>query len=234
MEQKDHTDVQSAHRNPLLDVAAAVFSFAHSSNSSDELFIVDFGDRVSIGQLGGKPFTSDAKILEQAVLGVSARGQTALYDAVIEGLRHLELGSRERKALVIVSDGGDNASVHQYSEALALARSAHAVIYSIVLAGTSDEEENPRALERLCKDTGGIAFVPRPRQHISEVAEIIARDLREQYTLGYTPARSPTRNSFRKIMVQVAASGHSGLRVRTRTGYMASATMSSQPGDGGS
>jgi Ca-activated chloride channel family protein len=204
----------------LAEVTTAVSAFAHSSNPEDEMFVVDFSDNVSVELLDGKSFTSDPRILDRAVSAVSARGQTALYDAVAEGLKHLELGNREKKALIIVSDGGDNASHHKYSEVLTLARQAHAVIYSIGLVG-STEEENPRALDRLCKETGGIAFFPRSGQRISDIAGTIARDLREQYTLGYAPAKEISGSSFRKIAVKVDAPGRGRLRVRTRAGYLA-------------
>jgi Ca-activated chloride channel family protein len=220
---------------PKLDeVTTAVSSFAHSSNPEDEMFVVDFSDNVSVELLGGKDFTSDARILERAVSAVSARGQTALYDAVAEGLKHLELGKREKKALIIVSDGGDNASRHRFSDVLTLARRAHAVIYSIGLVGSS-EEENPRALERLCKETGGIVFFPRAGQSTSEIAKAIARDLREQYTLGYAPEKKLSGNLFRKIAVRVDAPDRGRLRVRTRAGYLAPAgkTSPSQLGVGG-
>ena len=217
----------------LNEVTTAVSSFVHSSNPEDEMFVVDFSDNVAIELLDGKAFTSDVRVLERAVSMVSARGQTALYDAVAEGLKHLELGNREKKALVIVSDGGDNASRHKYSEVLTLARQAHAVIYSIGLVG-STEEENPRALERLCKETGGIAFFPRAGQRISDIAGTIAQYLREQYTLGYAPAKSISGSSFRKIAVKVEASGRGKLRVRTRLGYLARTgnASTSQPGVG--
>lgn len=219
----------------LPDVITAVSTFARSSNPGDEMFVVDFSDKVSIELSDGKAFTSDAKILEKAVLAVSARGQTALYDAVAEGLKHLELGEREKKALVVVSDGGDNASRHKYSDVLFSARRAHAVIYAIVLAGNAHEEENPRALEKLCKDTGGIAFFPHAGQNISDLAKAIARDLREQYTLGYTPEKSVGENSFRKLAVRVDAPGRGALRVRTRAGYLAhNAKISPAQSGGGS
>jgi VWFA-related protein len=198
------------------------------------MFVVDFSDSVSVELLGGKPFTSDARILERAVSAVSTRGQTALYDAVAEGLKHLELGKLEKKALIVVSDGGDNASRHKYSDVLTLARQAHEVIYSIGLVGSS-EEENPRALERLCKETGGIAFFPRAGQSISDIAKTIARDLREQYTLGYAPAKEISGSSFRKIAVRVDVPDRGRLHVRTRTGYSAPTGKPSppQPGGGG-
>jgi Ca-activated chloride channel homolog len=204
----------------LAEVTTAVSAFAHSSNPEDEMFVVDFNDNVSVQLLDGKSFTSDPQILERAVSAVSARGQTALYDAVAEGLKHLELGNREKKALIIVSDGGDNASHHKYSEVLTLARQAHAVIYSIGLVG-STEEENPRALDRLCKETGGIAFFPRSGQRISDIAGTIARDLREQYTLGYAPVKEPSGSSFKKIAVKIDAPDRGQLRIRTRAGYLA-------------
>ena len=218
----------------LGEVTTAVSTFAHSSNPEDEMFVVDFSDNVSVELLGGKAFTSDARVLERAVSAISAKGQTALYDAVAEGLKHLELGNHEKKALIIVSDGGDNASRHKFSEVLSLARQAHAVIYSIGLVGSS-EEENPRALERLCKETGGIAFFPHAGQNISDIAKAIAQDLREQYTLGYAPEREPSEGLFRKIGVRVDAAGRGRLRVRTRAGFIAPARKvpPSQPGVGG-
>jgi Ca-activated chloride channel family protein len=213
-------DHSQSMRPKLPAVITAVSTFAHSSNPEDEMFVVDFSDSVSIEMWGGRTFTSDARILEKAVSEVSAQGQTALYDAVAEGLRHLELGKLEKKALIIVSDGGDTASRHKFRDVLNLARQAHAVIYSIGLVGSS-EEENPRALERLCKDTGGIAFFPHAGQDISNIAKEIARDLREQYTLGYVPEKKAGGNSFRKIAVRVDAPGRGKVRVRTRAGYLA-------------
>ena len=150
-----------------------------------------------------------------------------------KGLKHLEFGKHDKKALIVVSDGGDNASRHKYSDVLTLARQAHVVIYSIGLVGSS-EEENPRALERLCKETGGIAFSPRTGQSISNIAKAIARDLREQYTLGYAPAKEMSRSSFRKIAVKVDAPDHGRLRVRTRTGYSAPTVKPSPSQPGGS
>lgn len=204
----------------LPEVRAAVSTFAHSSNPEDEMFVVDFSDHVSIESLGGRAFTGDVKILEKALLGISAQGQTALYDAVADGLKHLQLGARDKKALVIVSDGGDNASRLKYSDVLLLARQSHVLVYSIVLAGNSEEEENPRALERLCKETGGMAFFPNDGQSISDIAKEIARDLREQYTLGYAPEKRLNGNSFRKIAVRVDAPHRGRLHVRTRAGYL--------------
>jgi VWFA-related protein len=203
----------------LPGVITAVRAFAHSSNPDDEMFVVDFNENVSVDLLAGKAFTSDAAELEKAVAAVSARGQTALYDAVIEGLTHVELGHQDKKALVIVSDGGDNASHTKFSEMSALAQRSHVVIYSIGLIDESGEEENPRILEKLSKATGGITFFARRSDEVAEISKQIARDLREQYTLGYVPSLKNGHDSFRKIRVEVLAVGDGKVRVRTRPGY---------------
>jgi Ca-activated chloride channel homolog len=203
----------------LPGVAEAVFMFAHSSNPDDEMFVVDFGDTVSIERIAGKEFTNDPKELEQAVAAVTARGQTALYDAIIRGLEHLRQGNRDKKALVVVSDGGDNVSRHKFRDVLDLARRSHAVIYAIGLVGESGEEENPEVLKKLCKETGGIAFFPRADDSVDDVSRSIARDLREQYTLGYTPEKRNQSGAFRKIAVEVSTPGRGKMHVRTRAGY---------------
>jgi Ca-activated chloride channel family protein len=203
----------------LPDVLIAVSSFAHSSNPQDEMFVVDFNDDVSVELMRGKAFSNDAKELEEALKAVSARGRTALYDAVSEGLHHLQYGHLEKKALVIISDGGDNASHLKYSQVLAQARQSLSLIYSIALVGADLEEENPNLLRRLCKDTGGIAYFPRAGESVADVSAEIARDLREQYTLGYVPQKVKSADTFRRVEVKVSALGHGRLRVRTRHGY---------------
>jgi Ca-activated chloride channel family protein len=202
----------------LSGVVAAVSAFAQSSNPLDQMFVVDFNDDVSVELLNGKAFTNNAHELEKAVSAVRARGRTALYDAVAEGLIHLKLGRWDKKALIIVSDGGDNASQQKFSQVLALARQSQAVIYSVGLVD-SDEEENPGILQRLSKDTGGIAFFPSSSEGVADVSQKIARDLREQYTLGFIPEATGASDSMRRIKVEVAAPGHGKIRVRTRSGY---------------
>ena len=212
----------------LAGVIEAVNSFAHSSNPQDRMFVVDFNDDVSIELMRGKAFSNDPKELEEALKAVSARGRTALYDAVSEGLRHLQFSRLEKKALIVISDGGDNASHLKYSQVLAQARQSQAVIYSIALLGSDNEEENPNLLKRLCKDTGGIAYFPAKGESVATVSASIARDLREQYMLGYPPQNVNRMDAFRKIEVKVIAPGQGRLRVRTRPGY--SPAPEKQPG----
>jgi len=203
----------------LAGVSAAVSGFARSSNPDDEMFVVDFSDSVAIEEPGGKPFTNDPQELALAVSEVSARGMTALYDAIAQGLDHLQKGRWDKKALIIVSDGGDNASRRKYADILELAHRSGAVIYAIGLVGTW-EEENPGVLRRLCKDTGGLAFFPEAGQSVSDISAIIARDIREQYTIGFTPEKR-SGESFRKVRVEVTARERGKLQVRTRSGYYA-------------
>jgi Ca-activated chloride channel family protein len=216
----------------LAEVTAAASAFAHSSNPQDEMFVVDFSDDVSVELLRGKPFTSDATELATAVSMISASGQTALYDAIVEGFVHLKLGRWEKKALIVVSDGGDNVSRHTFSQVLAMARSSRAVIYAIGLVGESGEEENPRVLARLCKDTGGIAFFPGHGESIADVSGRIARDLREQYILGYLPDKTRDAGAYRTIDVKVSAPGRGKIHVRSRPGYTLAERPATPPGRG--
>lgn len=213
----DHSRSMGAE---LPEVAAAVSSFAQSSNPSDEMFVVDFNDDVSVELMDGKPFSNDPKELAKAVSAVRARGRTALYDAVAEGVLHLQLGHSDRKALIIVSDGGDNASQQKFSQVLALAQRSHVLIYCIGLIGETGETD-PGVLRRFSKATGGIAYFPDKTNTVTKISTQIARDLREQYTLGFTPEKSNAGTGFRKIEVKVTASGHGKIHVRTRSGYFA-------------
>jgi len=210
-------DHSSSMGPKLQSVAAAVAAFAKSSNPEDEMFVVDFSDKVSVELPGGKPFTSNPRELAQAVSAVSAHGMTTLYDAVAEGLNHLQIGRSDKKALIIVSDGGDNASRRKFADVLELARQSQAVIYTIGLLD-AHEEENPAVLRRLCKETGGLAFFPTTGQSVSDTSAIIAHDLREQYTIGFAPEKRDD-GSFRKINVEVTSTGRGKLHVRTRSGY---------------
>lgn len=203
----------------LPNVMTAISAFAHSGNPEDEMFVVDFNDKVVIEPLNGKPFTSDANELEKALDAVSAHGRTALYDAVAQGLDHLRLSHLQRKALIVISDGGDNASLCKRSEILALARQSQVMIYSIVLEDEFTKEQDPKVLRQLSEETGGVAFYPESQQSVVDSSGQIARDLREQYVLGFVPDKNGSGKSFRKIQVMVNSPDKGKLHVRTRAGY---------------
>jgi Ca-activated chloride channel family protein len=201
---------------------AAVLTLLESARPDDELFVVTFHDEVAVAKQDGQIFTNNTSALAAAAAAISPGGRTALYDGVAEGLRQLALGRSQRTALVVVSDGGDNASRHTYAEVLALARRSGAAIYGIGLMGTppATEDEDGRLLSRLCKDTGGIAYFPRSAVDTVAVSSQIGSELRNQYLLGFSPSGRTGRNPFRRITVRVDAGGRAPLSARARAGYM--------------
>jgi Ca-activated chloride channel homolog len=210
----------------LPSVVEAISAFLHSSNPQDEMFVVDFNDDVWVNLLGGKGFTSNPAEIMKAVGVISPHGRTALYDAVVEGLIHLQLAHREKKALILISDGGDNASKSKYPYVLELVRQSQVMIYSVGLVGDPGEEENPQTLMRLARDTGGVAFFPSDINEVQQFTAQIARDLRHQYIVGYIPENAASNRSFRRVQVKVSAPGGSKLLVRTRPGYSVSPASS--------
>lgn len=203
----------------LPNVITAISAFAHSGNPEDEMFVVDFNDDAVVEPLDGKPFTNNPAELEKGVEAVSAHGRTALYDAVAEGLNHLQLSHLQRKALIVISDGGDNASHSKRSEILALARQSQVTIYSIVLQDEFTKEQDPKVLRQLSEDTGGVAFFPESRQSVVDFSAQIATDLRDQYVLGFVPEKHSSGGVFHKVQVKVTTPEKGKLHVRTRAGY---------------
>jgi len=217
---------RSQSMRPKADALVAVVSrVLEVEGPDDELFAVDFNDRVTLAFPEGRPFTRTGGEVLTAIAAVPAEGQTALYDGVAEGLRQLQSGHGERRALVVISDGGDNASRLKYADVVALARQSDAVIYAIGLLGNTPAEEYEDAglLKRLCRDSGGVAYFPTTPEAIAAVSAQIASDLREQYTLGFAPDDRADAGAFRKIEVKVTVAGEDRLRVRTRTGYVRTA-----------
>jgi Ca-activated chloride channel homolog len=212
----------------LPEVAAAAEIFASSSNPEDEMFVVNFGDNISLPVFAGGPFTSNPADLQKSIEDASTIGRTALYDAIAAGLEHLRNGDHERKALIIVSDGGDDASLLNYHEVAQLARQSRATIYAIGLIGGLYQDQNPGVLRHLAQDTGGIAYFPSDVSAVSDISKQIARDLREQYTIGYEPQQNASDRAFRKIQVKVTARGRK-LHVRTRSGYLSAPSPATYP-----
>ena len=214
----DNSSSMAAKRR---DVTAAAVAFARSSNPRDELFVVNFNGRASFGLPPAKPFTSSPLDLEEALNGVPANGMTALYDGIEEGLSRLKTASLDRKALIVVSDGGDNASRHTLAQALRDAERSNVVIYTIGIFDETDGDQNPRVLKRLARVSGGEAFFPASLSEVTPVCEDIAADIRQQYTLGYTPSNRKFDGAFRRIQVTAGRPGGGKLFVRTREGYIA-------------
>lgn len=212
-------DASGSMRTKIADVVAASLAFARTSNPQDELFALRFNDDVR-DVLPDRRFlmAGDLAALEAAVASIHPEGRTALYDGLLEGLDHLDTGARPRKALVVVSDGGDNASEATLKQVLARARRSNAAIYTIGVYEDDDLDKDPGVLKSLAHETGAERYLPRSVDQLSAVCERIARDIRGGYTLGYVP---PARDgAYHRVTVDIEPPAR-GLHARTRPGYLA-------------
>lgn len=203
------------------DVISAARTFVESSNANDEMFVVNFNEHVRFGLPEDVPFTSHAAPLQLAIALSPTAGETALYDAIAAGLEHLKKGNRDKKVLIVISDGGDNASSHTLKQITKLAVESDAVIYTIGLFDESDADGNPGVLKSLARTTGGEVFLPETIGDLVPVCARIARDIRNQYAIAYTPTNSNQDGGYRSILVKANAPGGDHLVVRTRPGYYA-------------
>ena len=201
-------------------VMAAGLAFAQSSHPADELFTINFNERVWPGLPPGQLFTSDHGELRLALARSTARGQTAFFDALLAALQQLDRGTQPRKVLIVVGDGGDNASRARVAEVLDAALRRDVVIYTIGLADPDDREANPRLLRELAEVTGGEAFFPKSNEAIGPALERIARDIRSSYTIGYAPPAGESADRRRKVQVDVHGPDRRKLAVRARTLYL--------------
>jgi Ca-activated chloride channel homolog len=214
-------DHSGSMRSKLNDVTAAAQLFARSSNPKDQMLVINFNERVAFGTIGPSRFTNSPAELETAISGASAEGQTALYDAIAAGLEGLKQGISDKKVLVIISDGGDNASIRTLAGITGLAEQSGAVIYAIGMFTESDPDANPQVLKRLARATGGEAFFQKQFSAVADICEYIARDIRSQYMIGYVSSNTKADGSLRSVRVVAESPGLGKLRVRTRTGYIA-------------
>jgi len=213
-------DASSSMRPKLGELLAATMTFARRSNPQDEMFAIRFNDDVQ-DVLPDRRFllAGDTSALESAVRSVHADGRTALYDGLMAGLNHLANGSRPRKVLVVISDGGDNASEAKLEAVLARARDSNAAIYTIGVYDNDDLDKNPGVLKSLARTTGGERYLPRSSGELLTACERIAREIRGGYTIGFVP---PARDGgYHPVKVEIGASSRR-LNVRTRPGYFAS------------
>jgi VWFA-related protein len=202
------------------EVVAATEEFAKSSNSRDEMFIVSFSQRASLGLPKGVPFTSDVQQLQAAASRTPAYGNTALYDGLAAALEHLQMGTAGRKALIVITDGGDNASRLSFQGLLKRAEASSAQIYTIGVFDKNYSGEDPSVLKRLAKVTGGKAYFPESPSQITAICRQIAQDLRHQYTIGYHPSSPNSDGKYHAIRVTARATGGGRLHVSTRAGYL--------------
>jgi Ca-activated chloride channel family protein len=214
-------DGSGSMRPKRADVLTAAKTFVQSSNDKDEMFVVNFNEHVSFGLPENELFTNKITPMQLAIERSPISGETALYDAISAALERLKLGKHDKKVIIVISDGGDNASKHKLNEIMTQALESNAVIYTIGLFDESDNYRNPGVLKQLAHATGGEFFQPETIAEVVPICAHIARDIRSQYTIAYTPTNATADGAFRNVQVNAKAPGEDRLTVRTRTGYYA-------------
>ncbi|HUO61478.1 MAG TPA: VWA domain-containing protein [Candidatus Acidoferrales bacterium] len=208
-------------------VNQAALNFVRTSNPQDEVFVVNFNQDYYLDQ----DYTGNVNLLRDALERIESRGETALYDAVVASADHLMKSARlQKKVLLVVTDGEDNASVNSSTVEQAIRKIAvdgGPTVYTIGLLGEGREEKRAkRALKMLAEATGGVSFFPKDLTEVDSITKQVAHDIRNQYTIGYKPATQRTDSGYRTVRVEAKAPGYKRLQVRTRSGYYAGTTTS--------
>ena len=202
-------------------VFAGTRAFADSSHPEDQMFAIVFNERVRLGLPRSIEFTTNRLQLVASLARFTPGGKTALYDAVIAGLDQLDKGAYQKHVLVVLSDGGDNASEHSEKEMLRRVEASSALIYTIVDPDVfTPGEGNRGVLRRLAKLSGGLAYFPKGEREVVENFMEIAGNIRRGYSIGYAPGSSSHEHDrAHRLKVTVRVPGRSDLSVRVRNGY---------------
>lgn len=214
-------DESGSMRPKRPEVITAALEFIGASNPQDEMFVINFNERARRGLPDIQPFSDQINELRAALWQGVPEGRTALYDAIEMALHQLQMGRRDKKTLVIISDGGDNVSTHTQAEVMQDVLRSLATIYAVGIFDEDDPERNPAVLEKLAHVSGGGVYFPKRLDQVVPICKQIAKDIRTRYTIGYIP--SAEGKPVRHIKVSASAPDHSKLIVRTRTSYMYSA-----------
>jgi Ca-activated chloride channel family protein len=217
-------DNSGSMRPKRSSVEAAALALVKDSNPEDEVFIVNFNDDAYIDNPHGKEFLTDIEEMKEALTRIDSRGGTAMRDAIDKSIEWLKKAHKEKKVLVVVTDGVDNASSVNLEDLVRDARQSEVLIYSVGLL-TEEEKRSAasakRQLSALAEATGGEVFYPKELSEVDRIAHQVAHDIRSQYTIGYKPTNEALDGTFRKIKVTLKAPGNP--TPRTRTGYYATA-----------
>ncbi len=225
-------DTSGSMLDKIEGVEDAVLHFMDTTNPEDDIFLIRFSDNISLVQ----DFTGDRQRLRRAVKDLRPHGGTPLYDAVIEGLQHLQQGRQRKKALLIITDGNDTASRASLQEAIATAQQSEAIIYALGIGhgeqgsfghaeGAFNDTVDERALRSITDATGGRTFILQGEHRhggadvVDQAARQVGLELRGQYTLAYHPTNKAKDGTYRRIQIKLI--GHSEFAVRTRQGYFA-------------
>jgi Ca-activated chloride channel homolog len=212
-------DNSGSMREKRQKVETASLDLVRASNPQDEVFIVNFNDDAWLDV----PFTSDIKKMEEGIAKIDSRGGTAMRDAINLSMDYLRKeGKRQKKVLLVITDGNDNASSISLEKLVSRAQQEEVLLYSIGLLNEEERREAriaKRALDELTRESGGMAFYPKAPTEVDQITLQVAHEIRNQYTIGYSPTLQAMDGSFRQIRVTVSGAGHP--IVRTRTGYYA-------------
>jgi Ca-activated chloride channel homolog len=214
-------DNSGSMRAKRAGVVSAGLTFVRACHPEDELVIVNFNEYVSSALPPGVAFTSEPSVLRTALGRIGADGQTALYDGAMFALDRLAEGSRQKRILILVSDGDDNASRATREQVMARAQADNVVFYTIGLFDPNAHDANPGVLKALANATGGQAFFPRDPEEVAQIMQRISRDIRGGYTIGYVPSNTARDGKYRRIRVHVRPLDGRKLDVRARPGYLA-------------
>jgi VWFA-related protein len=216
-------DNSGSMRDKRAKVEAAALGLVKASNKEDEVFVVNFNDEAFLDNPHGKEFTSDIKEMEEALTRIDSRGGTAMRDALRMSLDHIkEKAKKDKKVLVVVTDGNDNSSTISLENLVKSAQQAEVIVYGIGILSEEERREAKRAeraLKELAVATGGEAFFPKTINDVEQLAQRVAHDIRSQYTIQYSPTNQTMDGSFRQIKVSINAPGRPV--ARTRSGYYA-------------
>ena len=212
-------DNSGSMREKRDQVNKAALNLVRASNPQDEVCVVNFNDEYYLDQ----SFTNKISLLKQALEKVEARGDTALYDAMVATSNEMKAHARlQKKVLFVVTDGEDNASRDSLEQTLRrLQEDNGPTVYTIGLLGEERQKRARRALNAIAEDTGGVAFFPKDIREVDEITREVAHDIRNQYVIGYKPVLPKSEGGYRTVKVEAKAPGHGKLFVRTRTGYYA-------------
>jgi VWFA-related protein len=215
-------DNSGSMRDKRPKVSEAVLNLIRASNPQDEVFVVNFGQTPYLDQ----DFTSNVNLLQTALHQTTARGSTALYDAVVASNVHLRNNPRlSKKVLLVITDGQDNMSRETLQDAMRkLQSNKGATLYAIGLSNEGMTRSGRDALQDLASSTGGVAFFPQSLDEVSEITRTIAHDIRSQYTLAYNPGPNIGKG-YQAIRVEAKGPGRTRLFVRTRNGYYPGETL---------
>jgi Ca-activated chloride channel family protein len=207
---------------------AGAMAFAESSHPEDELFTIHFNEHVRFGLPPSVAFTSSRPMVRNVLATLRAGGKTALHDAVIAALDHVEKAAHQKHAIIVLSDGDDNASARGRDEMYERARQSDAIVYAVA---TNDPrtggDGDPAVLKRLAQIGGGLAYFPGTDQQTVDAFTEIAENIRRGYSIGYVPTNSARDGRWRNVKVMVRAPGKK-LSARARDGYTAPASHSAR------